>query len=77
MPREVPAMDAFFSRGVFLSGLDYGLVSLRRVGNGLVSLFSISVYSPRDKRGKRGSRNLWLGFVIGANYGRFYSAKKS
>ena len=34
-----------FSRGVFLSGLDFGLVSLRRVGNGLVSLFSISVYS--------------------------------
>src|SRR6266567_2965114 len=63
----------FFLRGVFLSGLDYGLVSLRWVGNGLVRLFSIPVYSPRDKRGKRGSRNLWLGFAIGADYGRFLS----
>ena len=36
----------FFSQGVFLSGPDYyRLVSLRGVGNGLVWLFSIPVYS--------------------------------
>jgi len=52
MPHEVPARDPFFFAGLFLSGLDYGLVSLRWVGIRLVWLFSVPVYSPRDKRGK-------------------------
>ena len=60
---------------MFLSGLDYGLVSLTGVGNWLVRLFSIPVYSPRDKRGKRGSRNRGLGFAIGADYGRIVPQK--
>jgi hypothetical protein len=53
MPREA-LKGSIFLRGVFLFGLDYGLVSLRRIGNGLVWLFSIPVYSPGDKRGKIG-----------------------
>ncbi len=71
-PTRGACNGCFFSPGVFLSGLDYGLVSLRWVGNELVWLFSIPVYSPREKRGKRGSRNRGLGFAIGADYGRFF-----
>ena len=66
-------MNPNFFVGVFLSGLDFGLVFLRWVCNGLVWLLSIPVYSPRGKRGNWGSGNRGLGFAIGADNGRLFS----
>src|SRR6266704_2671058 len=62
----------FFFCWVFLSGLCSGFVSLRRACFGLVSSFSISVFSPVVKRGKLCSGNRGLGIGIRAENGRYH-----
>ena len=62
----------FFFRELLLCEQDSGLVSMRLARYGLVSLFSIPVFSPSDKRGKSCSRNRGLGIAIGAENERFH-----
>ena len=62
----------FFSKRLFLSGLDYGLVSWRRACYWLVRLFLILVDSPRDRRVISCSGNRGFRFGIGRDYGRFF-----
>jgi hypothetical protein len=66
-----PSRDPFFSGMMFLSGRNSKLVSSRGARYGLVWLFSILVYSPRDKRGKSCSRNGGLRSGIRADNRRF------
>src|SRR2546426_10746656 len=63
--------DPNFFRSLFLSGLDYGLSSLRRACYLLIWPFLIPVDSPGDQREGGGSKNRGLGFVIRADFGRF------
>ena len=62
--------DPIFSARLFLSGLDYGLVSWRRACYRLVRLFLILVDSPRDRRVISCSGNRGFRFGIGGDYGR-------
>jgi hypothetical protein len=64
-------IEIFFFHDLFLSELDYGLVSLRRACYRLVLPFSIPVDSPRDKRGRSCFGNRGLRFLIRADNGRF------
>jgi hypothetical protein len=59
----------FIFRSPFLSGHDSGLALLRRALYRLVIPFPIPAYSPRDKRGKSGSRKRRLGIEIRACFG--------
>jgi hypothetical protein len=61
----------FFFQDQYLSGLDYGLVSVRRAYYQLLRRFSIRAYSPSDKRGKSCSRNRGLRIRIRADNERF------
>jgi len=69
-PHETLNGSNFFRR-VFLSGLDSGLVLLNLAHCQLVSSFLIPVKSPRDQRGKPGSRNRGLQIGIRADNERF------
>ena len=68
--------DPTFFVGLFLSGLDYGLLSWRRACYRLVRLFLIPVESPRDRHGKSVSGNRRLGPEIRADYGRFFFCRE-
>ena len=66
-----------FFHDPFRSGLDSGLIFRGRACYQLVSLFSISVDSPRDKRERSCSRNRKLGFKIKADNGRFFQRART
>jgi hypothetical protein len=70
MPHGMPEGSIFFLR-VFLSGLDSRLFFLRRAYYRLVLTSSVAGDSPRDKRGRSGSRNRGLRFGIRVDIGRF------
>jgi hypothetical protein len=59
-------IEVNFSRTLFLSGQDFGLVSVRRACYRLVWHFSIPADSPRVRRGISCSRNRGLGLGIRA-----------
>ena len=64
------ALGIQFFGMMFLSGVNYGLVSWRRACYRLVRMFWIPVDSPRDRREKSESGNCRLEFGNRADYGR-------